>query len=194
MGMYDHLFKKMQEAKSLHTWAEQLPIGEHALTLLRYQGKESEKEDGTIVEAEFEVIESTTLEPGAIAGWAWWPMAKGFRGAYSLMRGKEFVAACAECVGDDRPVTDAGASLISDAQPGRGLTIVANVVRGKPHKTLPGEFYTEVTWSAVPQTLAEIAEKRKDLDVRIPLPVPEAPAAGRAPVKTGGILGNYRKG
>ena len=218
MGKYDHLFRKMETAKDIGgDFAERIGRGEHVLMLKRYGGKDSDQEMGTILEAEFEVVESSEYKPGELRGMAWWPEAAGWSGKYNEKRGKEFAVAVASCVGDALSVSEIGCKLIDDAQEYRGLMIGCRVTKGKPKKDDPTEFYDKVTWVTIPQTWEQVAENRAALDAKEPkalAPAPrtaaptaaraDAPAQKTAPEKTAApvavagkkpsILDGYRRG
>ncbi len=80
----------------------------------------------------------------------------------------QFVKACADSLGDTTPTGELGGVFIEDDQPLRGLVLVAQVTKGKPHKEIAGEFYHNIKWIAVPQTNEQLDESRAELDVRVP--------------------------
>jgi|SRR5579859_4449000 len=190
MGKFDHLFRKMEKAKPIgDEFAERLGMGEHVLMLKSYGGKDSDQEMGTILEAEFEVVESSVYKPGEVKGMAWWPEMSGWAGKYNEARGKEFAQAIADGLGETLSISEIGAKLIDDEQEYRGILIGARVTRGKPKKDdnkkpIAGEFYENVKWVPIPdQTVEQVAEAREALDAKEPKEIAPAKKAAATTTK-----------
>lgn len=198
MSADDDLFNEIANAKPIGKFAERLGIGKHRVVLKRFAIKKSESEYGRILEADFLVLESTTHEPMSTKGWAWFVESKGWAGKYEQDRVKDFITACGSCVGDDRGVAEIGAGMKGDKQTGRGLMLDVEVTpqtkKGEVKKNpADGSIYVNVEWKAVLQSLEQVAQYRKELDIldgpaqataaAEPAPAPAAAAPAPAAAK-----------
>lgn len=169
MGEFDAIFEGIENAKPIASWARNLGIGEHTVVLNNYRVKKSEKEFGNIVEADFIVMESTVHAEGEERGWAWFIDAPGWTGKYNQARAKDFLKEAGKCIGDERTSKEIGADFVAKKQAGRGTVLKCVVVGvlgddGKPRLRKNGEQITNSEWTAIPQTLADVAELRAQLD------------------------------
>lgn len=195
MGEFDAIFEGIENAKPIASWTRNLGIGEHTVVLNGYRVKRSEKEFGNIVEADFVVLESSVHEENEERGWAWFIDAPGWTGKYNQARAKDFLKEAGKCVGDERSTKEIGADFVSKAQKGRGLTLKCRVTpvlddAGKQRLRKNGEPITNAEWTAVPQSLTDIAELRAQLEgdsEPAPAPAPE-PVKPEPAKKLGGGL------
>lgn len=169
MGEYDAIFEGIENAKPISTWTKNLAVGTHTVALAKYRIKKSDKEMGNIVEADFVVLESTAHEQGEKRGWAWFIDAPGWTGKYNTSRAKDFLKEMGKCIGDSRPTKDIGADFVSKKQNGRGTQIKVVVTPvfnddGSPKLRKNGEPVTNAEWTAIPQSLEDVAEMRSQLD------------------------------
>lgn len=169
MGEFDAIFEGIENAKPISTWAKNLGIGTHTVVLTGYRVKKSEKEFGNIVEADFVVLESTTHTENEERGWAWFIDAPGWTGKYNQARAKDFLKEAGKCIGDERSTKEIGADFVSKKQAGRGLqmkVVITGVLGddGQPRLRKNGDQITNAEWTAIPQTLADVAELRAQLD------------------------------
>ncbi len=194
MGNHDQTFAGVANAKPINSFAPRFGLGTHKLVLLAFRVKDSNKNEGKILESDFMVLESATEEPGSTRGWPWFIGKAGWTGTYETARAKEFLDTVGECIGDTRGTQAIGSDLASEAQSGRGLTIIAEVTNGNK-KDKDGNPYKNISWKKVPQTLAEIAAMRAMIDgaapaaepVAAPVAPPVAPPAAAPAAGLGGL-------
>lgn len=166
---YTSVFKGAENAKALGGFASRLPIGEHTVLLTRFGVKESAKGKGRHVEADFEVVESSTLRVGESRGWAWFISNPGFSGQYEESRLKDFIETIATSIGDTSAISAIGAALAGPQQAGVGLKLRASVKSqtdsaGNPKIGPKGTAYTEIKWLPVTQGPEDIAAARVYLE------------------------------
>lgn len=159
----DNVFSGVQNAKALGSFTPNLVNGDHTVLVKRFNVKESQKGKGKIVEADFHIVDSTTDTVGSTKGWPWFIGAGGFQGEYAMSRLKDFMEAVQKCIGDTGPISETGKLLAGPQQAGRGLMLKCSVFNGKAKKDGNG-YYQEIKWTAVPQTLEDIAKNRAKLD------------------------------
>lgn len=171
MTDYNAIFMGISAAKPINNYAARIPVGQHRVMLKRYAVKPSQQGNGIIVEADF-VLSST----GETRGWAWFPTSAGWAGAYEQGRSKEFLEACAACIGDKRDVALVGPDLAGPQQKGRGLILQCEVTAqvdaatGAPKTNKKGQPLLNIVWKPVQQTLEQLAANRAKLDASDPLP------------------------
>ena len=179
MGEFDAIFEGIENAKPIASWTRNLGIGEHTVVLNGYRVKKSEKEFGNIVEADFVVLESTVHEENEERGWAWFIDAPGWTGKYNQARAKDFLKEAGKCIGDERTTKEIGADFVSKAQKGRGTVLKCRVTpvlddAGNQRLRKNGEPITNAEWTAVSQTLEDIAALRAQIEEGAePEPEPE---------------------
>lgn len=169
MGEYDNIFGSIARSKPINNFASRLGLGKHRLALKAFRVKQSQKGQGPILEADFVILESTSHQPGETRGWAWFIGAQGWAGTYEEARAKEFIATVGACIGDTRDVQAIGSDLADKSQPGKGITLDAEISPqtnrdGSPKTNAKGETYTNATWTAVQQDGAQVASTRATLD------------------------------
>lgn len=197
MGEFDAIFEGIENAKPIASWARNLGVGEHVVVLTKYKVKKSEKEFGNIVEAEFVVSESTVHTEGEERGWAWFIDAPGWTGKYNQARAKDFLKEAGKCIGDERTSKEIGADFVAKTQKGRGLQLKVRVTavmgdNGEPRLRKNGDPITNAEWTAIPQSLEDMAQMRAQLDEMLgdePEPEPEpAKTQAKPTTKLGGGL------
>ncbi len=80
------VFRGTENAKAIGGFTSRLGVGSHTLLLKRFVVKESQQNKGKIVEADFQVLESSTIPAGETKGWAWFIGAPGWAGTYEEAR------------------------------------------------------------------------------------------------------------
>lgn len=177
---YSNIFKGIASAKSMGGgYADRLGLGNHKVALKSFKVKDSTKGQGQFLEAEFVILESTTIPAGQTRGWAWFINADGWSKAYEQDRAKKFLEAVGACVGDDSPVEVIGGNLAGPDQAGKGLILEVSVVpqtgKNAGKTNAKGEPYTNIYWRPVPQTLEDLASQRvevESLEATTPAPAP----------------------
>lgn len=159
---YKALFAAVATAKPMNNYADTLPEGRNRVTLLHFGLKESQKNEGTIVEAEFDCN-------GVTRGWAWWPERTGWSGAFNKDRLQKFIKAVAESIGDTRGIEDVMGSLADIQQHGRGIVLDVEVLPAldkdnKPVVRKDGSQAYEATFKMIKQTLDDVAAVRAKFD------------------------------
>lgn len=193
---YSNIFGPIGRAKSMGGgFAQRLGIGSHKLVLKSYKVKDSAKGQGSFLEAEFLVVNSSVHEAGESRGWVWFINAPGqWAAAYEQDRAKKFIETIGACVGDNSPVEVLGAALAGPDQAGTGIIVDVEIApqggknAGKTNGR--GEPYTNAYWRPVSQTLEEVAAQRAEVESMAPAPAPQPAPAPAAQPKTGlGLLG-----
>lgn len=123
----ENLFNDIANAGSLTEYAPRLNIGDHVLALNLYDTMPT-RQKGTLVFAEFVVVESTSHRPGEVVGDAWFVGLSGDPGLYARKRALKFGETVVECLNGDpgnTPLVQQTLAQISDKvrQPGRGLLV-----------------------------------------------------------------------
>jgi len=159
---YKALFAAVASAKPMNTYAANLPEGRNRVTLLHFGLKDSQKNEGTIVEAEFDCN-------GETRGCAWWPERSGWSGAFNKDRLQKFVTAIKQSIGDDRDIDEVMASLAATEQHGRGILLEVEVTRklednGQPMIDKKGNAVYETTFRPITQTMDQVRENRAKFD------------------------------
>lgn len=168
MSYQDDLLDEVDAAKAINNFSPKLEIGRHKVALKRMRIKKSTKEGGPpVAEIDVIVIESSVHAKGETRGWPWFVGLPAPAGGYQKARLGEFTAAVKTSIGDERPGKEVNADLLSPQQKGRGLVLIADVVQaykdGKPLMGKKGPV-TNVTWTPVKQTLADVAATRAQID------------------------------
>lgn len=176
MGKFASTFKGILNAKPMGGFLDRLDLGKHHIALTRFMPKESDQEQGTILEADFYIMSSTTPNlAGSYRGYPWFLDAAQHGKSYERDRAKKFIETVINCFQDpnDRAtlaqfcqqITPGSAGIDAqtfgdlmsyDQQPLTGVQLIAEVTETfnkKKNKT-----YKNITWTAVPQTLAQVAE------------------------------------
>jgi hypothetical protein len=165
----DAIFDGIDAAKPISTWTKNLGVGEHVVVLTEYRRKQSDKEMGNIIEADFVVLESDVHEEGEARGWAWFIDAPGWTGKYNKYRAKDFLQQMGKCIGDERESKAIGADFVSKSQKGRGTKIKVVVTPvmdddGQPRRRKNGEVIANAEWIPIEQTLDDVKEMRAQLE------------------------------
>jgi hypothetical protein len=138
--------------------------------------------------ADFLVTQSETHPIGSIVSVAWFVSDMGWKGDNELSRARDFVAALVGAK-DPAAIEQTVNQLATEAQPGRGIAIVAFGVKSKN--------FVDIMWEHVPQTPEQIANQRRAVEAASPAPVAPAPTpapvaqtTAPAPSLLGGLFGN----
>lgn len=201
MGYADELMNRIGSTQKVGR-RNSLVIGKHRLALLSFQRKVSKKpgaREGRL-EAEFEVVNSTAYQPGTKCSVAFFVERPNFP-EYEYNRAKDLIDTCIASVSDleeHRKVSAVfGGEMLSPAQAARGIVLDVNVVgdvdeNGQPKRGKKGNQYSSEMWTvAGPQSRAEIAGNRVELDKRAPLVLEEQPQMQQAPQGYGQPQGGY---
>jgi hypothetical protein len=184
MDQYGGVFAKIGAAKPINNYAQRLAPGTHRIAIERFQVKKSSKDQSNIIEADFHVVSSTEHPEGETRGWAWFIDMPGWSGTYEQARAKEFIAACAACIGDQRDTTVIGAEMASPNQFMRGivLDVLVTVQTNKDGSPKSGKngVYTNAEWKPITQTPQNVAETRAALDQVKPLQAQQPPVYQQA--------------
>ena len=192
MGDFDALFDQIMHAKPVGNFLPRLPVGRHHLAIKRYNGKQSEMGQGVILEADFVVMQSSTLKQGELRGWAWFPHSPGLAGQYESARVMEYLSAVGAGVGDQSPAKVVGGRLVDGTYV--GVQIIADVtpslekdgVTPKLSKKTRQPMFN-ISWTAVPgQTQETVAQTRQFMQTIQP---PAEPVAAAAPANSTGQWG-----
>ncbi len=164
----------------------QLGVGTHEVLLSQYQMREL-VDKSKVIQADFVVVESTVHAEGEARGWPWFPQAAKWSGVYNRDANKKFIKTCGECIGDKRDSKAIGGDFFSKAQKGRGLRLKVTVTpkinakTGEQMTTKKGQLMTDANWRVFPQSLADMAEARAQLDEMQGITVAEADAVEPEP-------------
>lgn len=182
MSEYDQIFAGIETSKPINNFASRLGVGRHRVVMTRYAVKESQKGLGKIIEADFQILESSKEPVGETRGWAWFPNQGGLPGQYAQARAKEFIEVVKASIGDQNPVGAVGGALASKEQHGRGLVLDVEIQiptnpDGSPKLSKAGSPVSNAFWSPVTQTLGDIAAMRAKLDAGVAQAAAEEKAA-----------------
>lgn len=195
MSEFDKLFDDIMHAKPVGNYLPRLPVGRHLLAIKRYNGKNTDRGMGVILEADFVVLQSNTLKPGDLRGNPWFPQAPGEQGNYESARVVEFLAAVGGGVGDPRSTKMIGASLVDGTYV--GVQILAEVTAAlekdgvtQKRSKKKNEPMFNISWGSVPnQTQETVSAVRTHIQtIQAPEPV-AASAPVAAPQGFGGGFG-----
>jgi len=169
MSDLDSIFEGIDNAKPITNWTKNLAVGTHVVVLTEYRRKESQKEMGNILEADFIVLESDVHMEGEERGWAWFIDAPGWTGKYNKYRAKDFLMQMGKCIGDNRDTKAIGADFVSKAQKGRGTQIKVVVTPvmgddGQPRRRTNGDVISNAEWIPIQQTLDDVKQMRAQLE------------------------------
>ena len=182
----EELMRKIGGAKPLSTYGDRIAEGETVALLKEYAIRQTEAR-GTIVAADFVVVESERHAPGSLIGTAWFVSDGGWQGERELSRAQAFVKALLNVTAEQ--TSQASVSLLSPSQPGKGIAVR---IRG----TRKGDKgFVEANFSHVQQTPEDIARGRAAVEAKYPdqpaavaPPPPPPPPPPPTPGPTGGLL------
>lgn len=210
--MSEDIYARYRTAKPVTGRSARIADGHHTLALIDHELRDTEN-DGKILAADFEVVESTSMQVGTVVGCAWFVTKQpNWLAEKELGRHMVFVNQLQGNDPSDTVAAEKGArSLSHPSQPGRGLLIRCFGNEGKPGKTekenaakegRPPVGFVELTWSHVPgQTPEARNARRADMEKRgvattisanpapVPVPVPVAAAPTLQPLPPGWPVG-----
>lgn len=129
MGQFDQLFSTIMSSKKMGgNYASRIPLGRHKLAIKKYFPKEAQKKgQGLIMECDFFVLESTTLQYGDTRNEPWFLGSDQY--GYEADRSREFIVAVSEALGmtDAGDGTQLGEWLVSGAL--NGLVMICDVTQ-----------------------------------------------------------------
>ena len=172
MANLDEIFGSIATAKPPGGFANKIGAGRHKVAITKCIVKDSSKGDGPFIEAEFEILESTTHQVGEIRGWAWFVTKPSFNGEGERGRNRLFVEAVQASLGDTSDLKVINAALCGPAQNGRGLVLYVEVTQAMNADNTPklaktsGSPIFNASWKPCQQTLADVAAMRAKLDSR----------------------------
>jgi hypothetical protein len=179
MGKYGHILKGIKDSKPMGGFIDKFPEGTYLLALKRYEPVQSAKsKNDWRIESEWLVIESSLPEfLGKTRGWPWFINSRTSEHSaeYEQDRANQFLSEAMKTFTSDGDVAalvafaqqvsgpgapfdqDSFAELLSDAsQPLRGMKIRLDVTE-RAAKDNPAKKYQNAKWTAVSQTLTEVA-------------------------------------
>ncbi len=174
MGNYENIFEKVGKAKLLNNWEPALPKGRHRVALVKYGGKESNKDHTVFLEAEFIVLESDNpnVKLGSRHSWPWF-INKPDEFGYTHARARNFLEVLQKCIDDTSDTSSFGNDLVEDfaseSPNAYGLMLDAKVdqvldAKGEPRRGKKGQEVFNVSWIPVTQSPEQIATTREILD------------------------------
>lgn len=158
-----------------------IPVGQHRLALLAFGFQPNQKTKDNRLQADFVVVQSTTLAPDAKCSVSFFVERTEYP-KYEDDRCKSFIEACGACVSDQRGTPAMGADLMTGK--GRGIVLDCLITpdtdeQGQPKRGKKGNVYTSETWTALPQTWADVEAAGRDLTARFGAVASAAPAQNR---------------
>lgn len=169
--MFDDLFTQIANAALPSSRGDEIPDGEHVLALKAFYEKATESA-GTILAADFVVVQSSSLTPGKDVGCGFFINGTLFVG--HAVREKGRVRAFAQAllgIADQQQLAKEGAALLQRHQPGRGILVKCYAQRRAAKKKKDGTMgaaFTDLTWEHVGnQTPDAIRSTRAQIESRM---------------------------
>jgi hypothetical protein len=176
VGYADSMLAKIANAQRMKT-RNALAIGKHRVALLTFMEVKSNKGHEVRLQADFEVQQSTVYQPGARGSIAFFVNRSKFP-EYEYDRARQLIDALLASITDlpeqVRNTAAFGDGVLGPEQRGRGVVLDVEVTGdinedGSPKKGPKGNQYTSETWTPLPQTQADVATARAELDKRHPM-------------------------
>lgn len=170
------MLAKIANAQRMKT-RNALAIGKHRVALLTFMEVKSNKGHEVRLQADFEVQQSTVYQPGARGSIAFFVNRSKFP-EYEYDRARQLIDALLASITDLpeqlRNTAAFGDGVLGPEQRGRGIVLDVEVTGdinedGSPKKGPKGNQYTSETWSPLPQSMADVATARAELDKRHPM-------------------------
>jgi hypothetical protein len=165
---------KIADAGTMSEFAPALAAGTHVIALRGPVRVAETREFGRKIEAEFSILESTTLSETERRGDVWFIDKQGLEGQYAQKRFNSFAAAFAEGLGAELDAVRT--ALATDAARGLLARVESREKLTKAKKTVVNNVY-----SAYPMSTDAVTNAREWLDGHAPAVAAETPAPAQAP-------------
>lgn len=177
MGKFAGVFSGISNAKPMGGFLDRLGLGKHKIALTRFAVKTSESDGQTILEADFQILESSVPGlAGSYRGYPWFLDAAKHGKDYERDRAKKFIEAVIGCFTDANDkaalanlcqqitpgsagidVQTFGDLMAYDEQPLSGVVLIADIT--ERHNKKKDKTYSNAEWISVPQTLQQVLER-----------------------------------